>query len=107
MKQLIEYLLEDGSTMIVEVDQPEPDGGLIEAARPDEVAGTAKDTLEKSIQKVRPAADAVLKEMRKLVDKPDEISVAFGIKLSAQVGAVLASTSVEANYTVTLKWKKL
>ena len=34
------------------------------------------------------------------------MTVAFGVKLTATAGAVLASAAVEANYKVTMMWKK-
>jgi hypothetical protein len=64
----------------------------------------AQLTLEKSLEKVRPAAQFIIEKLRSLHDAPDEIGVAFGLKLSAEAGAVLASAGAEANYTVTLKW---
>jgi hypothetical protein len=41
MKQLVEFTLEDGSTILVEVDEP-PTPGPKPVARPGEVAAKAK-----------------------------------------------------------------
>lgn len=105
MKRLIEFPLEDGTAMLVEIDEPEL-GGLVKASRAGEVIAKAQQTLEKSLEKVQPAAQFVIQQLRKLHDSPNEIEVAFGLKLSADAGAVLASAGTEANYTVTLKWVK-
>jgi hypothetical protein len=105
MKRLIEFPLEDGNTMLVEVEEPEH-GGLVKASRAGEAIAKAQQTLEKALEKVQPAAQFVIQQLRKLHDSPDEIQVAFGLKLSAEAGAVLASAGAEANYTVTLKWNK-
>lgn len=105
MKRLIEFPLEDGTTMLVEVDEPEQ-GGLVKASRADDVITKAHQTLEKSLEKVKPAAQFVIQKLRELHETPDEVQVSFGLKLSAEAGAVLASGGVEANYTVTLKWVK-
>ena len=104
MKRLIEFPLEDGSSMLVEVDEPD-DGGIVQASRGD-VIEKAHQTLEKSLEKARPAAQLILAQLRKLTDPPDEIEVSFGLKLSAASGVILASASLEANYEVTLKWIK-
>lgn len=104
MKRLIEFPLEDGTTMLVEIDEPER-GGLVKASLGDKVA-KAQQTLEKSLEKVKPAAQFVIQKLRELHDAPDEVQVSFGLKLSAEAGAVLASGCMEANYTVTLKWTK-
>jgi hypothetical protein len=105
MKRLVEFPLEDGTTMLVEVEEPDQ-GGLVKASRSDDVIARAHQTLEKSLEKVKPAAQFVIQKLRELHDSPDEVQVSFGLKLSAEAGAVLASGGVEANYLVTLKWVK-
>lgn len=104
MKRLVEFPLEDGTTMLVEIDDPEQ-GGLVKASLSEKIA-KAQQTLEKSLERVQPAAQFVIAQLRELHDAPDEVQVSFGLKLSADAGAVLASASAEANYTVTLKWVK-
>lgn len=105
MKRLVEFPLEDGTTMLVEIEETDQ-GGLVKASRADDVIVKAQMTLEKSLEKVKPAAQFVIQQLRKLHDSPDEIELVFGLKLSADAGAVLASAGAEANYTVTLKWVK-
>ena len=105
MKRLVEFPLEDGTTMLVEINEPEQ-GGLVKASRAGDAIVKAQQTLEQSLEKVQPAAQFIIGQLRKLHDAPDEIEVAFGLKLSAEAGAVLAAGGIEANYTVTLKWKK-
>jgi hypothetical protein len=91
--------------MLVEVEEPEQ-GGLVKAARGDGSITRAQQTLEKSLEKVQPAAQFIIQQLRKLHDAPYEIQVEFGLKLSAEAGAVLAAAGMEANYTVTLTWVK-
>ncbi len=105
MKRLVEFPLEDGTSMLVEIEEPEQ-GGVVKASRSDGVIDKAHQTLEKSLEKVKPAAQFVIQKLRELHDAPDEVQVSFGLKLSAEAGAVLASGGVEANYIVTLKWVK-
>ncbi len=106
MKRLIEFPLQDGGTMVVEVDEPEPPGGVVRAARPGDVAEKAKETFEDALDKIKPAAQSIITRLRGLSDEPDEIAVEFGIKLNAAAGAFIASAGVEANYKVSLKWAK-
>lgn len=106
MKNLIEFPLEDGTSIFVEVDNDESDGGVIKASRSGEVAIKASQTFESALEKVKPIAQTVISKLRSLHDSPDEVEVGFGLKLNAGVGAVVASTSMEANYTITLRWKK-
>lgn len=38
------------------------------------------------------------------VNAPDEVEVAFGVKLVAQAGAVVAKTATEGHFVVRLRW---
>ena len=105
MKQLVEFPLEDGSTILVEVESPEG-GGMVPAARGGETVVKAQETFEAALDKVHPAASAIIAKLRDLHDPPDEIGVEFGLKMSAEAGAFVAAAGVEANYKVTLKWKR-
>ena len=104
MRQLVQFPLEDGGSILVEVEMPEGTG-MVPAAR-GEVAQRAQQTFEAALEKVRPAAQAIIKKLRALHDPPDEIEVEFGLKMSAEAGAVVAAAGVEANYKVTLTWKR-
>ncbi len=48
----------------------------------------------------------IIGKVRELKDSPDEVEVKFGVKMTAEMGAVIASANVEGNYEITLKWKK-
>jgi len=100
MKQLVEYELEDGSTILVEVDLPE--AGIERAARGDQIV-KAKERFSEALEQIKPVAQTVLSKLGSL--SADEIGVEFGIKLSAKAGVILASADAEANFTVTLTWK--
>jgi hypothetical protein len=104
MKRLVDFPLEDGSNILVEIEETDQ-GGLVKASLSETIV-KAQQTLEKSMEKVKPAAQYIIQQIRGLHDAPDEVQVSFGLKLSADAGAVLASASAEANYTVTLKWAK-
>jgi NTP-dependent ternary system trypsin peptidase co-occuring protein len=104
MKRYIEFPLEDGTTILVEVDEPED--GIVKASRGGEIVAKAQQTFENAMEKVKPAASAIINKLRGLSDAPDEVEVQFGLKMSAEAGAIVAAVGMEANYTVTLKWKK-
>jgi hypothetical protein len=103
MKRIIEYELEDGGSILVEVDVPEG-GGFERVNRRDEIT-KASISFDKALEQVRPVAQKVISKLRDITDPPDEIVLEFGLKLGAQAGMVLASADAEANYTVTLTWK--
>lgn len=105
MKRLVEYPLEDGSSVIVEVSEADVEG-VARAGRAGEVIEKATQTFESALKKVKPAALAALSMMRELGDSPDEVGVEFGVKLGAKAGAVIASADTEANFVFKLVWKR-
>ena len=106
MKRLVEFPLDDGSTIVVEVDEPEPEGGTVRVSRPGELAEKAQVTFEEALNRIRPAAEGIVARLRGLSDPPDQVSVEFGLKLSAQAGAIVAAAGAEANYKISLTWKR-
>jgi hypothetical protein len=103
MKQLIEFDSETGITILVEVDEPEPDN-VIHAGQPSEVVRKATQTFETALDAIKPIATVIVTKLRSLSDPPREMEVEFGLKLHAEVGVVLALVGAEAHYKVTLKW---
>jgi len=106
MRRLVEFPLEDGTAIMVEVDAAEAATPRVRGASPIEVAEKAAQTFEGSLERIKPAAAAIVSKLRELGDQPQEIAVEFGIKLSATAGVVIASTGMEANFKVSLTWKR-
>lgn len=102
--RLIEYRLDDGQTILVEVIEPTP-GGLVPVGRTADVITKSQKTLSEALDNVRPAAEVIIAKLSNLKTRPDQISVEFGLKLSANAGAVLAAVSIECNYVIKLTWK--
>jgi len=101
--QIIEYPLQDGTSVLIEVADDGQQGNWRDAST-ETVLSRANDTLESAIERVKPAAQAIISRLSTLSERPTEIELEFGIKFSAQAGAIIASGSVEANYVVKLKW---
>lgn len=102
---LIEFPMEDGTSVVVEVAANDPYGAWRDSMS-EGVITKAGDTLEKAIDRVRPAAQIILSRFTSLTERPTEIEIEFGLKLNANAGAIIASGSVEANYVVKLKWTR-
>ena len=100
---LVEFPLDNETVIVVEI--PEPRTGVARAGLGDAVA-RAKRSLGQALAIIRPVAQGVLDKIRSLPDPPDEVQVEFGLKLHAEVGAVLAASATEAHYRVTLTWRK-
>ncbi len=102
MKHLVAFPLEEGGSIVVEVDEPET-GGTIRAGREDKIE-KARETFEDALNKVLPATKTVVEKLRNMESRPDEIEVTFGVNLSTMAGAVIASASAAANFGVTVRW---
>ncbi len=102
MRRLIEFPLESGGNIVVEVEETEL-GGTVRAGRSSDIA-PAKYTFEEALSRIHAATESALTQLRDLSSRPDGIEMEFGFNLSAEVGAVIAKASTEANYKVTLRW---
>ena len=111
MKRLVEFPSEDGGSILVEVDDNGPSsggsgGGTLRSSRPADMIERAQVTYEEAFDRIKPATESLIGRMRLLPDPPDEIFVEFGIKLSAAAGAILASASADAQFTLRLTWRR-
>ena len=109
MKKLIEYPMKDGSLVLVEVEEPDRPGGPPMRGLPHpphEVIERATQTFDDALDKIKPAAATIIAKLKELKTPPEQIGLEFGIKLSAKAGAFIASADAEANFKVTLTWKR-
>lgn len=105
MKHIVEFPLENGDFILVEVDEPPaPIDDRIGIG--DDVAQKAKQSFETAIGKIQPVANAIIEKVKSLNEPADEVEVKFGLKMSGELGAVVASGKAEVNYEITLKWKQ-
>jgi hypothetical protein len=98
--ELISYQLDSG-VVRVEVDDDE----FARVSR----AGTLDTTtrvLTSALGQVRDAADVALRQFREMISKPDEVQIEFGVKLTAQAGAVIAKSGLEGQLKVKLTWRR-
>ncbi len=102
MAELVAVPLENGGVIVVEMDHAE--AGVVKAGRPGQIVGKAVQTLEAALESVTPVAQAVLATLRQA--RPQEVTVEFGLTLSAEAGAIIAKTSSGCHLTVTLHWER-
>lgn len=105
MKRLVEFPMDDGGTIIVEVNDWEEERGQRRVARDEEGPEQSSQSFEQAIARIRPTTEKVIATLRGLFQPPDEVQMEFGFTLSAKFGAILTSASADANYKVTLRWK--
>lgn len=112
MSKYIEFPLEGGGAILIESpDEPsKAPTGYAQAARGEslkEMAEQAKQSFDASVENVRKSADLLVSKLRALSDPPDEMEVGFSLKASGELGNIaIGKAGAEANYTVTLRWRK-
>jgi alkanesulfonate monooxygenase SsuD/methylene tetrahydromethanopterin reductase-like flavin-dependent oxidoreductase (luciferase family) len=99
MAYLLEIPVDGAQPVLVEV--AEVGDGVVRAGRPGEVVATATESFQAALARFRP----IVEEFHQLGPRPEEISVEFGLKLTAAAGMVIAHTGVEANFKVNLLWR--
>jgi Trypsin-co-occurring domain 1 len=105
MAEIVEYPLEGGGVLLVQsasVDAGQGELGL--ASSVEERTKKAKETLESALAQVTPALKSVASKLRDL--SPDDLTVEFGLTLTAETGVIVAKGSTEVHFTVTLAWSK-
>jgi hypothetical protein len=106
VKRLVEFPFERGGSVLVEIDEASA-GPTMRGLGKDRttVAERADETFEEATATVIPAASSLLARLRAAHDPADEISIEFGVQLSAQTGAFIASAAIGANFRVSLTWR--
>jgi hypothetical protein len=107
MKRLVEFSLDEGGSVFVEVDEP-PGGPVMRGGGKDRAAlvEEADKTFEQATAAVTPAARSLITRLRSIEDPPDEVGIQFGVQLSAQTGAFIASVAAQANFMVSMTWRR-
>jgi Trypsin-co-occurring domain 1 len=108
-KQAIaEFTLEDGTKAYFEVPEPDTGDAVENVALGEEVykvAAGAAGSFERSLDQVKPVANAVMARLKTGLTTPaDEVEVKFAFKLTVDAG-VLFTVGSEASFEVTLKWQ--
>ena len=102
-EQLARFGLEDGGWAIVELKDVDPSLRMASVGR----SGTIVDTgsnFEDALRSVARVANAALAQFRETSVRPDEVEIQFGVRLSAEAGAVIARNSDEGHLHIRLAW---
>ncbi|MEL7039085.1 MAG: CU044_2847 family protein [Cyanobacteria bacterium J06592_8] len=105
MKKIVEFSLENSESILVEVDE-QPSGQDPRASIGKKVTQATQTTFEAAIAKIQPIANTIITKLRDLNEPADEVEVKFGVKMSGDLGVIVASGNAEVNYEITLKWKQ-
>ena len=107
MKRLVEFSLDQGGSVLVEIDEP-PSGPVMRGIGKDQstLVEKADKTFQDATAAVTPAAQSLIAQVRSIGDPPDEVGIEFGVQLSAQTGAFIASVAAQANFKVSMTWRR-
>ncbi|MGW0764521.1 CU044_2847 family protein [Streptomyces sp. NPDC002676] len=105
MSRLVEFETEDGAFVVVETAEPATGTRLVARGEGGEgpAAQTAR-TFEGALAGVRSAAQSALRVFRDGALRPDSVELEFGVKLTAEAGAIIAKGAAEGQLVVRLGW---
>jgi hypothetical protein len=74
---------------------------------PESMAEKSAEAIDKAMGTIRAMAAKINATMQKITisERPDKVSVEFGIKMTADADALVAKMGTEAAITVTLSWE--
>jgi hypothetical protein len=104
MSQIVEFELESGGVVYVEGERGSS-GQSRPAGMGKKAVEKASETFESALERVKPAAKAVVEAFREL-NEPDEIGLEFGIQFKTSVDAYVLTGEGNAAFKLSLKWKK-
>ncbi|MFJ8104879.1 CU044_2847 family protein [Streptomyces sp. NPDC096132] len=102
MDGLVEFRTDDGAVVSVEAAAEGRPGSRL-VARGDGTVQAAR-TFEGALEGVRAAAESALRVFRDGTLRPDGVEIEFGVKLSAETGAIIAKGTAEGHLVVKLSW---
>ncbi|MDX3579429.1 MULTISPECIES: CU044_2847 family protein [unclassified Streptomyces] len=102
MDGLVEFRTDDGAVVAVEAGAEGRPGSRL-VARGDGTVQAAR-TFEGALEGVRAAAESALRVFRDGTLQPDGVEIEFGVKLSAETGAIIAKGTAEGHLVVKLTW---
>ncbi len=105
----------EGRLLPVQPDRPGPDGAAPWFERDPEPVGRLPNVddvvrvtarVEESLDRIREFGALAMERLSDLPHPPDTLSVQIAVKVSAEAGVVVAKSTAEANFTVTMEWHR-
>ena len=105
MAQLLALPLREGGSVVVDVDEAGR-GAVTRGGGRSRLVTEAGETFEDALDRALPAFRSLIVKLRAAAQDPDEVRIDFGLSLNAEVGALIARTAGEANFTVSVTWSR-
>jgi Trypsin-co-occurring domain 1 len=106
MSPLLELDAADGGSILVEVEEPGRGGPVTRGGSPADAVLKAGVTLEQALGQLGPAVRGIVSELRSAAEGPDQVEVAFSIRLTTGANIVIARAGGEANFSICLRWSR-
>lgn len=104
MVELIRFRTEDGGEAVIEIREDDP--GIVSVSRMGDALAEAAGSLEVGLEQIRSVAQITLDRLVAQPRPPDELTVEFGVRFNAKVGAVIAQTEGEGHLKVSMTWRR-
>ncbi len=104
MRDVVPFTLPNGEIVLIEGDA----GIGFEPAstRWRERVEDAAQSFEDAAERVKDVASSLMTKLLDMPERPDQVTVEFGVKVAGKVGVVITSGEAEANLKVTLSWTR-
>jgi hypothetical protein len=103
--QLVRMDLAEGGSVLVEVAETQT-GPVTRGGRAEDLITDAGATLDSALDQLGPVVSGVLTRLREAAEWPDDVTVEFSIKLSADANVIIARTAGEANFKISMHWSR-
>jgi hypothetical protein len=103
MKKILQYEAEDGTPLLIEVNDT-----VTEATRGSDERGViqnAKESFDKALKPLKDVSNSIVNCIKDITHSPEEVEVELGLKFTAKAGIILTSLDSEAHLKVVFKWK--
>ncbi|MCX5090088.1 CU044_2847 family protein [Streptomyces sp. NBC_00365] len=104
MDGVMEFKTGDGAVILIEEGEDESGSGSRLVSRGENGVVQATRTFEGALEGVRSAAESALRVFRDGSLRPGSVEIEFGVKLTAEAGALIAKSAVEGHLVVKLSW---
>lgn len=105
MKSLVKYKT-DGDDVIFEVQEDDISRTENFNSKGGRKIIDAEKSFEDSLSVIKNTINKTLEELKSMANTPDELAMEFAVKFQAKSGVVFTSLGAEANFKVTVTWRK-
>jgi hypothetical protein len=97
--------LEAGGSVELEIDD-DSGAAVMRGGLPRPLIETTVVNFETAVAKVKPVALAVVRQFTDAIHGTSSVKVKFGLKFTADAGAIIASVGSEANFEIEVTWSR-